>query len=164
MIMANNVNIKGLDELLAKFNSVKHDTRYKGGRSALRKAANNVVAAAKQNARKIDDPRTSESILKNITTRWNGRRYKSTGDLGFRIGVLGGARGYAKASGEVKGKGAANPGGDTYYWRFLEFGTEKMAARPFLRKALMDHLQETTDVFADAYKNAIDKAIKKAGK
>lgn len=162
--MASNVELKGLDELLAKFAALQYDAKYKGGRSALRKAANSVVAKARANAAKVDNPKTTENISKNVTTRWNGRLYKSTGNLGFRVGILGGARGHAKASGEFAGAGKANPGGDTFYWRYLEFGTEKMRAQPFLRKALMDHLQETTDVFSSEYKKAIDRAIKRSGK
>ncbi len=33
---------------------------------------------------------------------------------------------------------------DAWYWRFLEFGTRKMAARPFLRPALESRRREAT--------------------
>jgi len=29
-----------------------------------------------------------------------------------------------------------NKGGDTFYWRFLEFGTKSIKARPFMRPAM----------------------------
>lgn len=38
---------------------------------------------------------------------------------------------FKRATGQ---KGAFNPN-DPFYWRFVEFGTSKMAARPFLRPA-----------------------------
>lgn len=37
--------------------------------------------------------------------------------------------------------------GDSYYWRFLEFGTAKMAAKPFLRPAFEATKDNAVDVF-----------------
>lgn len=157
-------SLTGLDELLGKLEGVSHDMKYKGGRFALRKAAQVVRDAAKRNAERVDDPDTPENIAENIVERWSGRRFKRTGDLMFRVGVMGGARGYAKASGEVQGKGKANPGGDTFYWRFLEFGTEKMPRQPFLTPALTDNFNKATDEFVRQYDKALDRAIKRAKK
>lgn len=52
-----------------------------------------------------------------------------------RMGVKGGARKPDVASfGErFFGTAKTQKKGDAYYWRFLEFGTSKMPARPFLR-------------------------------
>ena len=155
--------INGLDELQAKLKSVSEDTQKKGGRFALRKAAQVIQAKAKQNAGRVNDPATPEEIAKNIAIRWSGKHFKSTGDLMFRVGVLGGAKGFAAASGEGKGRGKGNPGGDTYYWRFLEFGTSKMAAQPFLRDA-MESNSEAISEFVNQYNIAIDRAIKRAAK
>lgn len=78
----------------------------------------------------------------------------------FRVGVLGGARNY-EAYGEFKtGKSAsANPGGDTFYWRFVEFGTERTAAKPFLRPAMEASIAPATEVFIQTYWKEIDKAV-----
>ena len=46
----------------------------------------------------------------------------------YQVGVVSGKR--TKKSGRKSGRAA-----DAYYWRFVEFGTVKMAARPFLRPA-----------------------------
>jgi HK97 gp10 family phage protein len=154
----------GLDELRGKLQELSSDMQHKGGRYALRKASNVVREAAKANAARVDDPATSESIEKNIVVRWDGRRFKRSKDLGFRVGVLGGAKGYAKASGEVQGRGKSNPGGDTFYWRFLEFGTEKMQAQPFLRRALADNINAATTEFIKEYGKAADRALKRAKK
>lgn len=157
--------IKGLDGFLGKLENLKYETKKKGGRSALRKAAQVVRDAAKQNAQRLDDPSTGENIASNIVERWNNRLNKRTGDLGFRIGVLGGARDYS-AYGEIKTgkKATTNPGGDTFYWRFLEFGTQFIAARPFMRPALETNVDKATDTFVKEYEKAIDRAIKRAAK
>lgn len=159
-------SITGIDELLAKLDSVTYDVKRKGGRSALRRAAQVVQKAAQENfiRQSIDDPKTAADISKNITVRWSSRRFKQTGDLGFRIGVLGGAKGYAKASGELKGKGKGNPGGDTWYWRFAEFGKENVAARPFMRPALESNQAQATNTFIVEYGKSIDRAIARAAK
>lgn len=157
-------NIEGMDVLLGKLHEVTVDIRHKGGRFALRKAAQVVREAAKDNARRLDDPETANKIADNIVERWSGRRFKRTGDLMFRVGVLGGARGHAAASGEVKGKGKDNPGGDTFYWRFVEFGTEQAPAQPFMRPAIERNVQKATDEFVRQYDKALTRALKRAKK
>ncbi len=152
----------GVAELKKKLRAMSYETRNKGGRSALRRAAMVAARAAQQNALRIDNTATPESITKNIAIRWNGRLNRVTGDLGFRIGVLGGARDYSAYGELTPRKGSkSNPGGDTFYWRFLEFGTELTAARPFLRPAVESNLQAMTDIFVLHYSKAIDRAIKK---
>lgn len=42
-------------------------------------------------------------------------------------------------------KGSANPD-DPFYWRFLEFGTSKMRAQPFLRPAFESKKEESVKV------------------
>ncbi len=157
--MADNIefSLTGIDGLLGKLDSLKYETRYKGGRFALRKAAQVVREAAKQNALTLDDAGTGRSIAQNITEKWNGREYKRTGNLAFRVGVQHGA----KLPKDNKDEGA---GGPTPHWRLLEFGTERMAAKPFMRPALENNISAATDEFIKQYEKAIDRAIKKAAK
>lgn len=147
----------GIDSLLAKLESITYDVKRKGGRFALRKAAGVVERALKQNAAGIDDPNTAEDISKNVAVRFSNRTFKSNGDLKFRVGILGGASFTKK---DVSGLA----GGDTRHWRMVEFGTEKMAAQPFARRALEDNIQPATNEFIKQYEAAIDRAIKKAAK
>lgn len=153
------VRLNGIEELNAKLQSLAYDARYKGGRFALRKAAQLVRDAAKQNAVGIDDPGTGRKISDNISERWNGRLYKRTGDLGFRVGVLQGA--VLPKKGERPDKSASGP---TPHWRLLEFGTEKMAARPFFVPALAQNAQAATDVFVTEFGKAIDRALRRKAK
>uniref|UniRef100_UPI000AF70ACC HK97-gp10 family putative phage morphogenesis protein n=1 Tax=Pseudomonas sp. NBRC 111142 TaxID=1661057 RepID=UPI000AF70ACC len=74
-------SITGLESLLGKLDSVSYDVRRKGGRAALRKAAQVVMQNAKERAERIDDKATGRSIADNIALRWNGRLFKQTGDL-----------------------------------------------------------------------------------
>lgn len=153
------VTMTGLDELNKKLEGLKYDIAKKGGRFALRKAAQVIRNAARENARRIDDSKTGRSIAANVTEKWNGRLNKQTGDLGFRVGVTQGA--VLPRKGETPDEGA---GGPTPHWRLLELGTEKMAAKPFLVPAMEANAQKATDVFIDQYGRALDRALKKSGK
>lgn len=152
-------SITGLDSLLGKLEAVTYDLKRKGGRSALRRAAQLVADKAKEGAQALDDAETGRSIANNIALRWNGRLFKRTGDLGFRIGVMQGAV-LAKAGQQSD----ISAGGPTPHWRLLEFGTEKMEAQPFMRKALADNISEATNTFVTEYEKAIDRAIKRTAK
>lgn len=154
-------SITGLDSLLGKLESVKYETKRKGGRAALRRAAQVIRAAAQANAKRIDDPETAADISQNISLRWNGRVFKRTGDLAFRVGVLGGAR---IPKSKPKGSDPGGPGGDTRYWAFLEFGTEDTRAQPFMRPALEQSVDQVTSTFVTEYEKALDRAIKRAAK
>ena len=147
----------GIDSLLAKFDAVTYDVKKKGGHSSLRKAAQLVVSKAQENAEKLDDPETGRSIADNVALRWNGKLFKRTGDLGFRVGILGGAKLSPKGVPAEVAAGSATP-----HWKLLEFGTENMRAQPFFRRALADNVGEVTDKFLTEYEKALDRAIKRA--
>ncbi|MBK5002943.1 HK97 gp10 family phage protein [Pseudomonas sp. S31] len=146
----------GLDSLLGKLATVNDDVKRKGGRSALRKAAQGIAAKAKEGAERIDDKGTGRSISDNIALRWNGRLFRASGDLGFRIGVLHGA--------VLQDGGDLSPNSPTPHWRLIEFGTEKMAAVPFMRPALADNISDATNTFVSEYEKAVDRAIRRAAK
>lgn len=158
LIMSDTVQFSliGIDSLLAKLDSITYDVKRKGGRFALRKAAGVVEKALKQNAQKIDDPDTAADISKNVAVRFSNSTFKATGDLKFRVGILGGAN-KAKAQEGL-------PGGVTVAWRHVEFGTEKMKAQPFMRKSLENNIGAATNEFITQYEKSIDRAVKRAAK
>lgn len=167
-------SLTGMDDVLGKMRELKVDARLKGGRFAARKAAQVMLAAAQENASRIDDPATANSIEKNLALRFSGRRFKQTGDIMFRVGVMGGARSYAdtKENRRKSRVGAryrtdgdkSNPGGDTWYWRLVELGTSRMPANPFMRPALERNISQVIDTFATQYDKALDRAIRRAKK
>lgn len=164
--------LDGVEELTATLRGVTEDTRRRGGRFALRKAAQVIRDQAKSNAERLDDPDSPQNISLNIVERWSGRYYRRTGDLMFRVGVLGGARQYATTRENVRrgragqfystGGDTGNPGGDTFYWRFLEFGTERAAAKPFMRPAIDQAGQQAVNTFISEYQKSLDRAIRRA--
>lgn len=151
------LNIDGLDEFnkkIAELTDVKK-VRSKG-MSAARKAMKIVELSAKIGATYIDDPSTREAIQDNIVVRAGKKR--SINEVHMRVGVLGGA---AVNSRSNRAKLSALPGGETVYWRYIEFGTSKMPAIPFMRPALEQNIQKVTDEFARFFMTSIEKAIVK---
>jgi len=171
--MATDITINGIDGVIKKMSMLGTDLKLKGGRAAGRKAANFIKNKLVQGAASVDDNSTTESIYKNAAVRFSNKTFKATGNVAFRVGILGGARNYAKTKENVRsgkagksyatGGDKSNPGGDTWYWRLVEFGTESVAARPFVRPALENNAAEATNIFAVELEKAIDRTLKRAG-
>ena len=159
--MVNDVkfSLTGVDELVGKLREVSDDVRYKGGRFATRKGAQVIQRRAKENAAQLDDPDTAANIAATVAVRWSSKRFKRTGDLMFRIGVMGGAGGN-KSSGDLSGL----PGGDTRHWRYLEFGSENTRPQPLLREAATSTVNEVIDEIVKQYPKAMDRALRRAKK
>lgn len=139
--------IKGLAEVLGKLKVLEQEPRKKTTRFALRKAANLVRDAAQANAAKFDDPTTESNISEAIAVKNDTRYARTTGDFKMSVGVKGGAK-----------------AGSVSHWRFLEFGTSKMAARPFMRPAMESNTDAATGEFVRQFEKAITRAVKKANK
>jgi len=155
---------EGVENVRKNLQMLASDVQLKTARAAGRKAANVIRDAAKSNAERINDPETAENIAENIVVQTSTKDLKRTGDIYSRIGVLGGAVGYAKKSGEIKGRGAGNPGGDTFYWRFIELGTSRTPARPFLLPALTDNIQKATNTFIQEFDKGLTRAVNRMKK
>lgn len=139
--------IQGLPQVLRNFHTLADNMKKKHARKASRKAMRSVQRTAKENAKRIDDPETAEKIYQNIAIRAGRSRNRHA--IVTRVGVLGGAKAPAKKVGELQGKGKQNRGGDTYYWRFVEFGTARTKAKPFMRPALAQNADRVGNEFAD---------------
>lgn len=165
--LAGQFRLQGLDSAVAKLRSFPAKLKKGALLKAVRKGANIVRDAARVNALSLDDPQTAENIAANVSVRLDAKESRLQGGIVLRVGVLGGARRYGNNTvnrrknrvGKVfKTAGSSsNPGGDTYYWRYLEFGTSKMAATPFMRPALANNIEKATDAIVAELKTAVDK-------
>jgi HK97 gp10 family phage protein len=146
--------VEGADAIVAKLKKLADRPARNALRRALRKGARPIRDAARNNAKRIDDPESREQIWKNIAIAAGGkRREREEGGVVMRVGVQGGARFNPNADG---------PGGNTSgYWRFVEFGTSEMAAQPFLRPAGAEKAQAAFDVTAAAMQTELDKELAK---
>ncbi|MDQ8917333.1 HK97 gp10 family phage protein [Acinetobacter baumannii] len=146
--------IHGLEPALRKMQAIGNDKTVKRiARKAMRQAMNIARDEARQKVKRLDDPTTPEKIWKEIVVQ-NGRsRNKNT--LVMRVGVRGGARipytnnAQNRRSGRV-GK-TYQTDGRVFYWRFLELGTSRQPATPFLRPALYENIEQVTDKFVQVF-------------
>lgn len=145
------VEITGLDDVVSKLQRLANPRRTKSlALKASRQAMKVVLDAARQNAKAIDDPETSEKIWKNIATR--AGRSRNPNQVIMRVGVRGGAS-------------FSNPnppstsGGDTRHWRWIEYGKSGVPAVPFMRPALANNIQQVTNKFAEVFDAELDKEL-----
>ncbi|MGQ1213242.1 HK97-gp10 family putative phage morphogenesis protein [Acinetobacter baumannii] len=146
--------IHGLEPALRRMRAIGNEKTVKRiARKAMRQAINIARDEARQKVKRLDDPTTPEKIWKEIVVQ-NGRsRNKNT--LVMRVGVRGGARipytnnAQNRRSGRV-GK-TYQTDGRVFYWRFLELGTSRQPATPFLRPALYENIEQITDKFVQVF-------------
>jgi HK97 gp10 family phage protein len=135
------VKVTASPGLIDRMSTLPEKLQRKGAVAAARQAMRLVVNAARAEARNIDDPETRENIAKNIISQNSPRSGRRIGGVAMRVGVRGGAA-FSKAR---EAQAAGNPGGYTWYWRFLELGAERVPREEFLLPALMRNAQAVTD-------------------
>ena len=125
------VRIEGLDNLKRKLAEVPKAMRKRVLRNALAAGAREVRDVAKRNApvltlgTSLNAPYRKPGTVKQAIRVRTSKADRRAGDVGVFVNVR-----PAKAG----QRGAKNPN-DPFYWRFLEFGTKKMPAKPFLQRA-----------------------------
>lgn len=125
------VRIEGLDEFKRKLAEVPKAMRKRVLRNALAAGAREVRDVAKRNApvmtlgTSLKAPYRKPGTVKQAIRVRTSKADRRAGDVGVFVNVK-----PAKAG----QRGAKSPN-DPFYWRWLEFGTRKMAARPFLQTA-----------------------------
>jgi HK97 gp10 family phage protein len=154
------LNIK--NGVIAKLQTLGPKLEKKYLNKALQQGAAIVKAAAVSRARAFDDPSTPQAIWKEIQIYTSAQLGKQNGGVALQVGVLGGAvkASNNKASRKKGQSGQAYTGpGNVYYWRFLEFGTSKMKAQPFMRPALADNISSATDAITAGVNDGIDAVV-----
>jgi HK97 gp10 family phage protein len=133
--------LTGADGIERRLRTFAPRLQKKALRAAARRSMTIVRDAARANARQFDDPETGTQVWRLITVREG--RMREPGIL-MRVGVAGGAR----------SRRSKDP---PWYWRLIEFGTEKMRARPFMRPALENNAQTVASKFVTELDAQIDK-------
>jgi HK97 gp10 family phage protein len=115
------LELKGFKELAAAMRELPERVAKNALRSAVGAGAAEIRKEAKLHA-PVDTGRLKSAVYQKQIREASGQ-YKQV----FFVGVRAGAK-------RKKG-GAKDFSQSAYYWSFLEFGTAKMAARPFMRPA-----------------------------
>jgi len=154
------VNVTGLRELQAKLRAIAETAGDKTARkpvtAALRKAGK-VLQEDMQRRVRVKSGTLRENII--VTTK----RSRTPGVTTVNVTVRAKAKAYKensrnRRSGRVGKK--YKDLGPLFYARFLELGTSKMPAYPFMRPAFEAHKEELPELFRDELAKAIQDALR----
>jgi HK97 gp10 family phage protein len=152
------IKVAGMDLVLKDLQSFTEKFAREQLQESLRKGMRLVAADAKKRLRQNiavtaalnqGVSQSTGALEKAIVVRTNSTQGKRLGGAMVQVGIRGGAKKYVNDRRNRK-KGRAGKtyehGGNQYYFRFLEYGTSKMAAHPFLAPALYENTGKITNV------------------
>ncbi len=165
--MKTTVTISGLQELNANLHRLRDEVQKKITRASVASGAKIIREQAVTNS--LPSVRTGR-----LRDAIGARRMTKTSHEGFEQWAVGVFKGrtlkqYANnLSNRRSGRASFVPGktlsfetqGPAYYWKFVEFGTVKMAAKPFLRPAFAAKQAEAANKIMEELRERIEKAAK----
>ncbi len=137
------IRVEGLSDIGRRLQELSRDVATRAARSAVNAGAQTVKRRAQQNV-----PVATGNLKKNIIVR---RQRPSEHGLTEQYIVT-------VRQGKVTKKQAERGLEDAFYGRFVEFGTVKMAARPFLRPAFDGGKEEAVTAMREQLAARIAKA------
>lgn len=157
-------DLSGLGDVIASLRAIPAELRKNGGpiNVGLRKASKIV----RDEARRTVPKKTGLTEKSIISVRDPNPRRTPGASERYVIGVKGGGK--AKYANNAKNRRAGRAGkererqGNAYYFRFVELGTEKQKAQPFLRPAIKTKADEAISVAASEIDKGITRAARKA--
>lgn len=155
--MVEKTHVEGLEELRRALLELPKVAQGRALRTALRAGGREIEKEARARAPKG----TTGRLARNIRTKTvrhprgrtlAGRLVVATGDTGAHVTV------------GVRTRGKRDDPRNAFYWRFVEFGTSKMSARPFLRPAFDTKKKSVVDVVAQRLMKRIHAEARKLAK
>ncbi|MEG9498945.1 HK97-gp10 family putative phage morphogenesis protein [Mannheimia indoligenes] len=151
-----NVKIEGLKELGQKMQSLGKKISNRIAVKAMRQGGAIVRDTARAKAPVLQEnvPHRKKGTLKKaITTRTKIKNGKAETIVWVKKLT---DKQISRFKGKSGRSGAYNPN-DPYYWRFVEFGTSKMAAKPFMRPAFEQSKQQAAKAITETLRTEIHK-------
>lgn len=130
--------LKGAEELSRVFRTLPQELQRQVVVPAAKDAMDLVLVDAKDRASRIDDPATPNNIALNIAMIEDTKFFNETGATKISVGVRKTKRGQR--------------GGNTFYWWWVELGTARSRAQPFMRNALAQNRQAVFQEFLSSAK------------
>lgn len=164
--MAETAQIHGLKELGQKLKALPDEITKKGGGGPLLLALRRMGAKVQKDAQ-ARVPVDTGTLRDNIIVVRLKKSERKNGEEGVQVTIRAKAKKYAdNARNRKAGKvgGEYKTYGPLFYARFLEFGTSKMTAKPFLTPAFEAQKGGMAEQFKTELTRAIDEAVKKLAK
>jgi HK97 gp10 family phage protein len=149
--VASTVNVQGLSQLLKNMEQLPRELVSKNGglvRSALFQSTKRVRDKARQLA-----PKQTGAMSRAVVAVRDKDPQKTGASERYGVGVR-----------KVKKTKAKPSASDPFYWRFVEFGTEKMKATPFLRPAFEQEKEAALADFSASLARGIARVTRKMSK
>lgn len=149
------LTVLGLGDLQADFERLAKSV----GNKVVRDAVMAGARIARDKARASAPVRTGK-LKKNITaTRLKQSETPGGATAGVRVKKPAGKQTKALKRPGKKGRTVKTEWDAPFYWKFLELGTSKMQAHPFIRPAWDGNLPEIEKAVADKLAEGVDQAI-----
>lgn len=165
--MAEQVSIQGLDGLLRSLREAPKAIQGRAVQAGMRKGGNVIRDDARRRAPKESGFMASQIVTRRANSRSRQRAGVGQGGEYFTVGVKTGRRRKYANTKRNRRRGRVGrvyeEAGWAYYWRFVEFGTKKMRASPFLTPAGEAKGPEAAQVIINETWAALDKQLKKGG-
>ena len=139
------MKLDGLNEIIKNMEAIKDDLKGDPLRASLRKALTPIVDQAKSSA-PVDTGRLQDAIKTRPLPPDDIPSGFSDGQELFVV------------SSRKKDKDAPD---NAWYWHFVEFGTNKQPAQPFLAPAFDSKRKEAIDVFVQEMRAQLEKNVKR---
>ena len=165
--MVETVRIEGLRELEIALRKLAPAIKGNPLRKAVRKMTVPFFDAAVQNAHGINDPETRTNIADAMGIRLiplsERDKFTAKGDSfeGYEVGPRKKGKGLKQYAIGPQVKGGYY---SAWYAHFVEFGTDKQAAQPFMRPALEATWRKSIDVFTDDLDKTLQRTVKRLAK
>lgn len=153
--MAKMVRVEGLSQLQKAMQDLGRKTSNRIAVQAMRKGGAIVRDKARANAPVLTENtpyRRAGTLRKAIQARTKIGKNGQTNTYVLVKGLS--TKQILKFKGKTGKDSAYNPR-DPFYWRFVEFGTSKMAARPFMRPAFEQSKEKAANVIIQSLKDGI---------
>ena len=157
--MSQGLSLRGLEGLRDQLAAVEAELAAKALGAALREAFKPVLATAKALAPKWSGALADSLVI--AATR------PTSGDLVVAAGIKIGSSKLSKQAAmaaAVFGEGQSAELPPARRWHWIELGTIKMAAHPFLRPALDANAQAVLDSLKELLRKKIEQALKRKGR
>ncbi|MGY6085113.1 HK97-gp10 family putative phage morphogenesis protein [Stenotrophomonas sp. SM006] len=165
--MSEQVKIDGLDGLLRSLREAPKAIQGRAVQTGMRKGGNVIRDDARRRAPKESGFMASQIVTRRANSRSRQRAGVGQGGEYFTVGVKTGRRRKYANTKRNRRRGRVGKvyeeAGWAYYWRFVEFGTKKMRASPFLTPAGEAKGPEAAQVIINETWAALDKQLKKDG-
>ncbi len=159
--MSDTVPLTGLEEMKRQLQALPAEMRKSVVNPALLLAAKSLQQAVKDRA-----PVKTGALRDNIIVYRDRHpeRDGATAKYSVLVRKIKLNRSVRRLLRRVRGAGAAvKISDDAFYWRFPEFGTSKMVARPFFRPAIEQTKGTFIATVGEGLQKGMDKAVKKLG-